>query len=360
MKLINLDDYENSARNCIDKRYFDYYAGGSDDETTCRENREAYRRVRLLPAVLKGVGTCDTSVELLGLGLTMPVLIAPTAMHGLAHADGEMAVARAAAQEGIVMMLSTTSTYSMDEVITCAPGRLWFQLYIHKRSHITRWLVQNAERAGYTALVVTVDTPVLGNRERDVRNAFVGQAFQEKIHLLTSLGGGGKTTALGDYASMEVKAAASWEDIDWIRSITRLPVLVKGIYRPEDALLAVAHQTAGIIVSNHGGRQLDGVPATIELLPAVAKAVDKRVPVLLDGGIRRGTDIVKALALGATAVAIGRPALWGLAVGGETGVRDVLRILREELTRSMALCGVGKIGDIGEHLSIQASPHRFL
>jgi 4-hydroxymandelate oxidase len=350
MTLLNLDDYENSAKCCMDRRYFDYYAGGSDDELTCLANREAFRNVKLLPAVLKGIETCETDIDLLGHRLSMPVIIAPTAMHGLAHPEGEMAVARAAARENIVMIQSTTSTFSMDEVIPHAPGRLWFQLYIHKRPQITRWLVQHAEQAGFTALVVTVDTPVLGNRERDLRNEFVGRAFLEKIHLLNGVDTGKKNASLGDYANMEVKAAASWEDIDWIQSITRLPVLVKGIYKSEDALLAVKHRVAGIIVSNHGGRQLDGVPATIVLLPAVAEAVDKRLPVLLDGGIRRGTDVIKALALGATAVAIGRPVLWGLSVNGEEGVRDVLQILRRELERAMLLCGVHRIGDIGEQL----------
>jgi isopentenyl diphosphate isomerase/L-lactate dehydrogenase-like FMN-dependent dehydrogenase len=205
---------------------------------------------------------------------------------------------------------------------------------------------------GFSALVVTVGTPVLGNRERDKKNDFTLQAFKEKIHFLSMQGSqpGKAGSSLNDYAHSELKAAASWEDIGWILSVTALPVWLKGICHPEDARLATTHGIAGVIVSNHGGRQLDSMPATIELLPEIISAVEGRLPVLIDGGIRRGTDVLKALALGASAIAIGRPVLWGLAVGGEAGVQSILRILRNELERAMWLCGIASIGQISRDI----------
>lgn len=354
MELINLFDYEEAARRRLDRMAFDYYASGAHDEITLSENHAAYDRLRLRYRVLGGVGERDLSTSLLGARLSMPVVVAPTAFQRLAHPDGELATARACGAAGTAMMLSTLSTTPLEEVTAAADGPVWFQLYVYRDRPTTADLVARAEEAGCEAIVLTVDAPLLGTRERDVRNGF---HLPEGLALENLTAGGmrgiprtAEGSGLAAYAASLIDPDLDWEDVAWLRSITGLPVLLKGIVHPEDARLAVEHGASGIVVSNHGGRQLDTAVATVEALPEVADAVAGRVPVLVDGGVRRGTDVVKALALGADAVAVGRPVLWGLAVDGEAGVARVLGLLREELDLALALCGCHAPGEASRDL----------
>lgn len=334
---------------------WDYFAGGARDEVTLRDNRDAWGRLRLHYRVLRGVEERVLRTQVVGQVSSMPVLVAPTAFHRLAHPEGEVATARAAAEAGVIMCLSTLSTVDMEAVCAAAPGKVWFQLYVYKDRGLTRALVERAEAAGCRALVVTVDAAQIGVRERDERNGFhlpagvevknlVGSGFSD---VPTPEGGGSGLVA---YVQEWLDPALRWEDIDWLRSITRLPILVKGIVRADDARLAADWGAVGIVVSNHGGRQLDTAPATAEVLPAIADAVGGRVSVLVDGGIRRGTDVVKALALGADAVMVGRPILWGLGWRGQEGVGRVLGMLRSELEEAMALCGCGELSELTRDL----------
>ena len=312
-------------------------------------NREAFERIALLPRVLVDVGERETSVELLGRRHALPLLVAPMAFAKLAHPSGEAAIARAAGEAGVTVTLSTLATTSIEEVAAAASAPLWFQLYVFRDRAVTRSLVERAEAAGYEALVLTVDAPVLGRRERDARNRFVlpdGLFAENLVSEEQRSLPAGEGSGLEAFFNSQLDASLTWADVDWLRSITRLPVLVKGVLRADDAKLAVEHGAAGVIVSNHGGRQLDTALAAIDALPAVAAAVDGRVALLMDGGVRRGTDILKALARGADAVLVGRPLLWGLAVDGEAGAAAVLRILREEFELAMALCGCASVDAI--------------
>jgi isopentenyl diphosphate isomerase/L-lactate dehydrogenase-like FMN-dependent dehydrogenase len=352
--LINVLDYEEAARQTLPKMVYDFYAGGSDDELTLRANAEAWGRVRLRPRVMVDVSQRDLRTTILGQAASMPILTAPCGLNALAHPDGECAVARAAATAGIIQVVSTPATRSLEEVAAAAAGTRWFQLYCYRERAVTRMLVERAEAAGYVALCVTVDTPRLGRRERDVRNRFglppglsLKNLEQANLHRLDEAK---NDSALGKYTTGAFESALTWEMLDWLRGLTRLPIVVKGILTAEDARLAVEHGAAGIIVSNHGGRQLDGAISTCEALPEVAEAAVGRAEVFVDGGIRRGSDVLKALALGARAALIGRPYLWGLAVGGEQGVRAVLEILRGELDLSMALAGRPTIDEIDRTL----------
>lgn len=346
MELLNLFDYETHAQEHITQMAFDYYAGGANDQVTLQRNRAAYDEIRLWPKMLRDVSQRDTSVNVLGSSLPAPFMIAPMGFIGMAHPEGELAVART----GWPMTLSTMSTYSMEDVAEVATGPLWFQLYIYKNRDVTRRLVERAAAAGYQALVLTVDTPLLGRREQDIRNRFhlpngltaknlMGSGMEDVLKQDADSG-------LAAYIASLWDASISWKDVEWLRSITELPIVVKGILRADDARLAVEHGASGILVSNHGGRQLDTAPATIEALPAIAAEVGNDAVVLLDGGIRRGTDIVKALALGAQAVMLGRPVLWGLGISGQDGVEHVLALLREEFELAMALCGACRVEEI--------------
>jgi isopentenyl diphosphate isomerase/L-lactate dehydrogenase-like FMN-dependent dehydrogenase len=319
---INLFDYETLAQTCLDTATWHYYADGSDDEITLHANRQAFARIRLLPRVLVDASECNTRTTVLGTPISMPVMIAPSAFHGLACPEGERATAQAAGGAGTLMIVSSSSTCSLEDIAEAASGPLWFQLYVFNRQGAAE-LVQRAAAAGYQALVLTVDSPRWGRKERAIRHGF---------HLPTK-------GNFVDQADAKDTVTFTWEDLDWLKSQSSLPIILKGILTAEDALLAVKYGVEGIIVSNHGGRQLDGVPASIEALPEIVEAVNQRCEIYMDGGIRRGTDVLKALALGARAVLVGRPILWGLAVEGKDGAQHVLEILQAELELAMVLAG---------------------
>ncbi|HEX9581677.1 MAG TPA: alpha-hydroxy acid oxidase [Gemmatimonadales bacterium] len=342
MDPLNLADFERLARERLDPGVHGYVAGGAADEVTLGENLAAFRRLRLLPRVLVDVSAVHLGVTVLGEPIALPVLLAPTAFQSLVHPEGELAVARAAAGAGTIMVVSTMSAYRMEDIAAAAPGTKWFQLYCYRDRGVTRALVERAEASSYGAICLTVDLPRVGRRERDLRSAFhlpAGVRPRNFDGLLDLTGVADEAQAFAEYIHGLVDPSLTWEAVDWLRSLTALPVLLKGILTPADALLAVEHGVNGIVVSNHGARQLDTVPATIDVLGAITQAVGDRVEVLLDGGVRRGTDVAKALALGARAVLIGRPYVYGLAVDGEAGVRRVLELLREETELALALLG---------------------
>lgn len=337
---------EASAKAILDPAHYDYFAGGSDDEVTLAANPEAWRRIRLLPHVLRDVSAVTSSVEVLGTPMSAPILIAPMAVQKLAHPDGESAMAQAAAKTGTVMVVSTMATVSLEDVAASAPNSpRWFQLYYQRDRDVTGDLLRRAQAAGYRAIVLTVDVPVLSRRRRDEAHQFDLPEGMRVENLATALHAS-EGSALAEYTNASFKAALTEKDIDWISSTAGLPVLVKGVLRADDALRAVDAGAAGVIVSNHGGRQLDGAITSAAALPAVAKAVAGRVPVLVDGGIRGGYDVVKAIALGASAVLVGRPLLWGLTVGGAEGAAGVMTELIDEVVRTMTLCGVTSIDQI--------------
>lgn len=348
MDLIKCDDYEAAARDLLPQMAFDYIAGGSDDEITLRENRTAYDRWRLKPRMLAGIGTRDLSVTVLGQQFSMPIGVAPTAYHRLAHEQGELGTARGAGAVGALMCVSTAATYAIEEIKDAATGPLWFQLYCYKDRELTRSLVDRARDAGYQALVLTADVPYLGKRERDIRNRFTlppgismrnfDEFARAKFPIVD------RDSALGVYITQKWDADLSWEIVDWLVNIAKMPVLIKGILCAEDTRLAAEHGAAGVVVSNHGGRQLDSSITSLDALPEVVEAArDTNLTVMVDGGIRRGTDVVKALALGAQMVFVGRPVIWGLAVNGDQGVIDVLTLLRNEFDLAMALVGAKNV-----------------
>ncbi len=340
MKPVNVSEYEALAQPKIEAGAWDFYQGGSDDEVTLRANRSAFERIRLRPRVLVDVSSITMQTSVLGIPLAMPIMVAPTSSHCVAYPEGECATARGVGMAGSLMIASCVSTRTLEDIaeeahtVQCP---LFFQLYVFNDMQITEGLVRRAEQAGYRAIVLTVDTPRLGRRERDLRNNVI---IPPLPHRAANFADGHPL----------FRPVLTWEMLSWLRDITSLPILLKGILTAEDALLAVQHGVDGIIVSNHGGRQLDGGLASIEALPEVVEAVEGRCEVYVDGGIRRGTDVLKALALGARAVLIGRPVLWGLAVDGSEGVRDILGLLRAELELAMALSGRPTLASIDRSL----------
>jgi len=347
VKPLNVAEYEALAAERLEPGAYGYYAGGAGDELTLRDNVEAYRRWQLRPRVLVDVADPSTATTILGHEISMPLLVAPVAFQRVAHPDGEVAAARAAAAAGTIYCLSTLATSTPEEV-AAARGPRWFQLYVMRDEGVSRELAERARDAGFTALLLTVDAPVLGRRERDHRTGFT---IPPDV-TIASLGRGGVTPL--EALSM-ISPSISWRDIERFAGRVDLPVLVKGVLTAEDARLACEHGAAGVVVSNHGGRQLDGVAATIDALPEVVDAVGGRVEVLVDGGIRRGTDVVKALALGARAVLAGRAPLWGLAADGEAGARAVLELLRAELTTALQLIGSRTPADV-THAHVSRPP----
>jgi 4-hydroxymandelate oxidase len=350
---LNVDDYARAARAKLSKEIHDYYEGGALDEITLRENVAGWERLKLYYHVLAGVGDRDMSTTVLDQKISIPICIAPTSFHKLACAEGEVATAKAAKAAGTLFILSSLSNTAMETVLSQAASPRWFQLYIYKDRGITGALVERAEAAGAQAIVLTVDAPGLGARERDMRNSFTlpkGLAVEN----LSPLGKGTIPQVTGSglaaYVHDNFKSDLSFDDLDWLCSCTRLPVVVKGVCRGDDACQIAEHGAKALVVSNHGGRQLDTAPATCEVLPHIADVVGDRCEVYVDGGIRRGSDVLKALALGARVVMIGRPVLWGLTVAGEQGALDVLRIFRRELDEAMLLCGCTRLKDINGSL----------
>jgi isopentenyl diphosphate isomerase/L-lactate dehydrogenase-like FMN-dependent dehydrogenase len=342
---LNLADYERLAEERLPADVFGYYAGGAEDERTLRENIVAWARWRLRPRVLVDVAEVRTATTVLGQDLSLPVLLAPVAFQQLAHPEGERATARAAAAAGTVMCLSTLANVGPAELAeTAPPAPRWFQLYCYRDAGVTRALVDEAAAGGYSAIVLTADAPVGAKRERDIRSGF-RLTPEVAVPSLTAVLGGPAQGTTDDLFSL-ISPSLTWRDLDRLCSESGLPVVVKGILTGEDARLACEHGAAAVLVSNHGGRQLDGVATAADVLDEVVEAVEGRVEVLADGGIRRGSDVVKALALGARAVAIGRGFLWALAVDGENGVRHVLDLLRDELQLALALCGCPTPDDV--------------
>ena len=350
---LNLRDYAPRGRKSLSEMAWNYYASAANDEITLRENEAAWGRARLHYRILADVASRSTRSNLLGHALSLPVIAAPTAFHRLADDAGEVATSRATTAAGTAMVLSSLSTVDVEEVTAAATGPVLFQLYLYRDREVSKDLIRRVEAAGCRALVLTVDAPVWGNRERCVRDQFslpegidIRNLTAEGPLQLSSKGGSG----LAEFCHNHLDPSLRWEHLDWLKGVTDLPIVLKGICRPDDSVRAVEHGASAVIVSNHGGRQLDTAPATFDVLPAVCEAVDHQAEVWVDGGIRRGTDVIKAIAAGASATLIGRPILWGLAADGEAGVRHVWSILQEEFDRAMALCGCRSIDEITRDL----------
>ncbi|HZE96080.1 MAG TPA: alpha-hydroxy acid oxidase [Planctomycetota bacterium] len=340
--IVCLQDFEEAARRKLTATAYDFVAGGAADEITIRWNREAYERIRLRPRVLVDVSQVDVRVKLFGLDLPHPILLAPAAYQKLLHKDGEIATARGAAKAGALFVVSSNATVSIEDIAKAAPGPFWLQLYTQADQGRNRDLIERAQAAGCKALVVTVDTPVIGPRHREQRAGF---ALPKNLTLPMN-----PQNMKERRAGSTKRVSLTWKEIEEFQALCKVPVLLKGILHPDDADRAVGLGVGGVVVSNHGGRNLDTAPATIEALPAIVDRVAGRVPVLVDGGIRRGTDVLKALAEGAAAVLIGRPYLCALAVGGADGVANAVGLLRSELETAMALCGRARIADVDRSL----------
>lgn len=343
---VNVADYEALAADRLEAGLLGYYAGGAADEHTLRDNVAAFARHRLLPRVLVDVGAVDTRTTVLGAEVALPVLVAPTALHGMAHADAEPGMARAAARAGTIFCLSSLATTRPSAVAAAVPeARRWFQLYVMKDRGVSSALLAEAVESGFEAIVLTVDAPRAGRRERDLRTGF---AVPEDVDMpaVRDAVGAPRCPTPAEFFEL-VDPTLTWQDLERLVDESPVPVLLKGVHAADDARRAVDHGAAGVIVSNHGGRQLDGVPATIDMLPAVAAEIGDEAVVLMDGGIRRGTDVLVALALGARAVLVGRPMLWGLTAGGTEGAAHVLELLGDELRLALTLLGAATPADVG-------------
>jgi isopentenyl diphosphate isomerase/L-lactate dehydrogenase-like FMN-dependent dehydrogenase len=371
-------EFRRRARRELPRAVFDFVDGGAEDERTLRRNEAAFGEIELLPRPLAGTAARDQRVTLFGKSLSLPVIVGPTGLAGLLWPDGELATARAASAAGTAYCLSHGSTCSIEDLAAAGSGPRWMQVFVYRDRGLTRSFAERAQAGGYDALVLTTDNQVLGNRERDLRNGF---AIPPRFTPATTLGmatrvrwlwrmrrrrdltfanyvGAAGSCDIGSLAARMASLldpAASWADVAWLRGLWRGPLLLKGVLHPDEARRAAAEGVDGVIVSNHGGRQLDGAPASIDALPAVVDAVAGRVPVLLDGGVRRGGDVVKALALGAAACLIGRPHLWGLASAGEAGVAAVFEIFRREIDRVMALGGWDELSAIDRN-ALRSTP----
>ncbi|MCA1646080.1 MAG: alpha-hydroxy-acid oxidizing protein [Chloroflexi bacterium] len=367
--LITIDDLRRRARQRLPRAVFDFIDGGAEDELTLRRNRSAFEQITFRPRVLIDTSHRDQSTTVLGQTLSTPLILAPTGLCGMAAPRGEVLAARASLNAGVIFTLSSLSAVTIEETARAAPGPHWFQLYVWRDRELTRSLVERAASVGYRTMVVTVDVPVLGQRERDVRN---GATIPPRVTLRNALNSVQKlgwllamarnpridfvnvaspnrargAFALGPFVNSQFDPSVSWADLAWFRSIWSGPLVLKGIMSAEDARRAVEYGVDAIVVSNHGGRQLDGLPAAIEVLPEVAAAVGNRVEVLFDGGIRRGTDVVKALALGARACLIGRPYLYGLGAAGQPGIELSIALIRAEIDRAQALLGRPTLADL--------------
>lgn len=347
--LVNLHDFQEVAATRLTQAAYDYYRGGARDELALERNRRAFSQYAVHFRVLAGVEQVDLGTSVLGMPLSFPVMAAPTAFHAMADSHGELSSARAVTAEGSIFILSTLSNMPIEEVVGQASGPVLFQLYVYKDRGLTRELVKRAETAGARALVVTVDAPVLAIREKDVRNRFTLPAGL-KLANLSGLGHDHLEEGLADYVQRHLDPSLSWRDLEWLVGQTTLPVVAKGIVRPDDAAQAASLGVRAVVVSNHGGRQLDHSPATLHCVSAVRQALPDEVEVWMDGGVRRGADVLLACCLGARAVLVGRPILWGLAAGGEGGVRQVLETLKNEMVEAMILSGCGRIDQLNSTL----------
>lgn len=350
MNPVNLHEFEALAKDKLSPMAYAYYSSGADDEVTLRDNQAAFERIRLRPRYLRGVEHIDTTTRILGHILPYPLLVAPMAFMAMAHADGELAMARATAKHNIPMVLSTMSNYSLERVQAASDSIKFFQLYVYKDKPLTEALVRRADAAGYDALVLTIDAPVLGKRKASLYSGFqlpqgliAANLMGEEMQAM--LVGLSKNTT-GSTIDTLREANLNWKHIAWLKSLTDMPIFVKGALRGDDAQLAIEHGVDGVIVSNHGGRQLDTAPATIDVLEEIVTAVGDEVDILLDGGVRRGTDIIKAMAMGVKAVLIGRPMMYALAYDGENGVNHALDLITTELETAMRLCGCRNLAEI--------------
>lgn len=381
--IVNIEDLRTIARRKLPRAIFDYVDGGAEDEYTLRANRLGFQRYTFNPRVLVDVSERDQSTTVLGQRIASPLILAPTGFTGMLAPRGEVLAARAAARKGIIYTVSTMSICSMEEVARDAPGEhLWFQLYVWKDREITRSLIERARAAGYRALVLTVDTPVLGQRERDIRNGLIlppritlqnvtdtlrrvswlrGMLTSPKLTFGNFVGTPGvkhDAVSLASFTTQQFSPAITWKDLDWFRSVWQGPMVLKGVMCAEDARLAVEHGVEAIAVSNHGGRQADYLPGAVEVLPEIVDAVEGRAEVILDGGVRRGSDVVKALALGARACMIGRAFNYGVAAGGQAGAEKAIEILSGEIDRCLALIGRPKLTDLDRSALRLAYPPR--
>jgi 4-hydroxymandelate oxidase len=352
----NVAECQAAARERLPVGVYEYYARGAEDEVTLKGNASAYRRRHFRPRVLRDVSSVELSTRLLGLELPSPVIVAPTAFQRLCHPEGEVATARGAGARGHLLVTSTLATCTVEEVAAASSAPTWLQLYVFRDRALSEALVRRAEAAGCTGICLTVDVPVAGNREHDARNHF---SLGDEVEMANFAGmeqgafpddDSGPSSGLDRFVASQFDPSLTWEAVRWLRSITDLPLIIKGVQHPDDAVLAADAGVAAVVVSNHGGRQLDGAEPTLDLLPDVVAAVQGRMPVLVDGGVRRGSDVARALCLGAAGVMVGRPCLWGLTLGGAEGVAHVLGVLDQELSRTMALLGATRPGELGPEL----------
>lgn len=352
--LVNVLDYQKASQTKLEPSANDYFQSGAMDEHTLADNTAGFKRVKLLPRVLRDVSDVTTVTSIQDDTIHSPLIISPTAFLCMAHQDGELAVARAAQTVRTIMICSTLSNFPIEDITESTRASVWFQLYVYKDRQATLGLIERAKNAGCKALVITVDAPFLGQREQDVKNQFQLPAHlsARNLHALdhTVLPDKEGRSGLAHYFENLIDKQLTWRDISWIKQHAGMPIYLKGILHPEDARLAVEYGVDGIIVSNHGGRQLDGSIASIDALPAIAQVINHQIPIILDGGVRRGTDILKALSLGAQCVGVGRPIIWGLSEYGQQGVENIFKILNAELTLAMALAGCSTISDINHDI----------
>ncbi|MGE3912593.1 MAG: alpha-hydroxy acid oxidase [Chloroflexota bacterium] len=379
--LVNIDDFRTLALKRLPRALFDYIDGGAEDERTLRANRADFTRYTFRPRVLTDVSERDQSTTVLGQRLASPLILAPTGFTGMFWPNGESAAARAAAKAGVIFTLSTMSINSLEQVAAASDGPRWFQLYVWRDREIVRGLIERAQAAGYKALVITVDTPVLGQREKDLRSGLTlppritarnvldtvrrvswlkGVVTHPRPTFGNFVGTAGvdhDAVSLASYTTRQFSPAITWKDLAWYRSVWSGPIAIKGVQSAEDARLAVEHGLDAVIVSNHGGRQLDSAPSAIEVLPEVVDAVNGQAEVILDGGIRRGTDVVKAIALGARACMMGKAFNYAVAAAGQPGVERALEILYAEIDRTLALIGRPKLADVDRSSVHYRAPH---
>nr|VDD46480.1 unnamed protein product [Brassica oleracea] len=347
-QIVNVNEFQELAKQALPKMYYDFYSGGAEDQHTLKENVEAFTRIMFRPRVLVDVSKIDTSTRILGYPISSPIMIAPTAMHMLAHPEGETATAKAAAACNTIMIVSFMASCTIEEVASSCNAVKFLQIYVYKQREVTAQMVKRAEKAGFKAIVLTVDVPKLGRREADIKNKLISPKLKNFEGLFSTELRPSEGSGMEAVASRGLDASFSWKDIEWLRSITNYQYWSKGYSHVKTVrFIAVEAGVDGIVVSNHGARQLDYSAATITVLEEVVHVVGRRIPVLLDGGIRRGTDVFKALALGAKAVLIGRPVVYGLAAKGEDGVKKkVIDMLKNEFELTMALSGCPTIHDI--------------